>query len=213
MSFFGDLFKNPIKTITGGIGGLLGGPVGNIAGDVIGGLFGKSEVEETNKAQAELAEENRLWQERMSNTAHQRARKDLEAAGLNPMLALNQGASSPAGNVAQLQNAGGIIANASHSAVSHSLENRSLKESILTQKSQQKVNSAQAVSAAADAQMKFMRNDYLSEKFANLRYLEKRRKGAQSWEGIKDDIREAVDLFNPLQVIKPKGAGFGSFWE
>ena len=47
------------------------------------------------------AQKNRDWQTEMSNTAYQRAMKDMAAAGLNPILAYSQGgASVPGGAVA-----------------------------------------------------------------------------------------------------------------
>ena len=48
--------------------------------------------------------ENTAFQERMSNTAYQRAMSDMEQAGLNPMLAYQQGGESqPTGSTATVQ--------------------------------------------------------------------------------------------------------------
>lgn len=66
---------------------------------------------------AEQAQINRDYQTEMSNTAYQRARSDMLAAGLNPYLAYNQGgASTPSGGQASGQAASGSPASAGHSS-------------------------------------------------------------------------------------------------
>lgn len=90
------------------------GPLGTIAGGllgpVIGGLFGRSGQDAANQMNYQIAKENRAWQERMSNTAYQRAAADLQKAGLNRILAIGQPSSTPAGNVATMQNKNALLA-------------------------------------------------------------------------------------------------------
>lgn len=92
--------------------GIFDGIVGAVAGPLIGGLLGSQGQESANSTNVQIAQQtndfnaqqaqlNRDFQQNMSNTAWQRGVKDMEAAGLNPMLAYGIGpASVPSGNAA-----------------------------------------------------------------------------------------------------------------
>lgn len=92
------------------------GPWDGLGSSIVGGLFSMAGgmsasassargVSEMNAANALEAQKNRDWQERMSNTAHQREVADLRAAGLNPILSATggSGASSPGGSMAVME--------------------------------------------------------------------------------------------------------------
>lgn len=81
-----------LGTAAPAVGMALGGPLGAMAGSAVSGLF--------NAASARRQEK---FQERMANTAYQRAAKDLEAAGLNRVLALGSPGSTPGGASATMQ--------------------------------------------------------------------------------------------------------------
>lgn len=103
---------NPASALMVGGGNLLsGGSIGGVDATSamqlglasipgVGEYMGTKEANQTNIA---LARENNAFQERMSNTAYQRAMADMKKAGLNPMLAYQQGgASTPSGSVAKV---------------------------------------------------------------------------------------------------------------
>lgn len=80
------------------IGALIGA-----GASLVGSLIQRNSAKKANETNIKLARENREWQEYMSNTAHQREVQDLIAAGLNPILSVNQsGASTPSGAVASV---------------------------------------------------------------------------------------------------------------
>lgn len=78
----------------------------NTLGAIMQGVYNHIENQTAMNFNSTEALANREWQERMSNTAYQRAVKDMREAGLNPILAFqNGGASTPGGSTATISGA------------------------------------------------------------------------------------------------------------
>lgn len=155
MGFLGDVggFFSGGGAIGSAISAMTGQDAGSMWGDAItgGALSNAKSVAETNEKQMQLANQQMAFQERMSNSAYQRAVEDMRKAGLNPALAYqNGGASQPSGAMAQLTaprkgDVGAGLLNTAKSIATGIPE-------IKTQQTQATLNQANATSAEANAQ-------------------------------------------------------------
>lgn len=82
----------------------------------------------SNVWQARQADKQMKFQERMSSTSHQREVDDLLAAGLNPMLSLKGGASTPGGAMANIDDPISPAVASAMAVRTHNQELKNLRE-------------------------------------------------------------------------------------
>ena len=127
------------------IAGFLAKPIVGTIGSIATGLLGQKGANDRNEQQIAMTREQMAWQERMSNTAHQREVADLNAAGLNPILSARGGAStgSPVG-IPQLENAMGT-------GIASAQQAKLIAAQVAQAESAAELNQASAMKARAEA--------------------------------------------------------------
>lgn len=131
--------------------------------NVLGGLLGKSGQDKANALNYRIAKEQMAFQERMSNTAYQRAAGDLEKAGLNRILALGSPASSPGGASATMQNANALLGTSLSSAANSALAAKRLSEDMKTMTATRKQIEASVLKTESETRRNNLMNVGLSQ--------------------------------------------------
>lgn len=163
------LFSSIGAVLGTAIGGPVGGTIGSTAGgflddntgNIISGVsaYGQYKgAQDQNEANERIAEKQMSFQERMSNTAYQRAVADMKAAGINPMVAYQQGgASAPSGaGIAAVNTLEGAASTSLHARrISAEIDNmdelnKNLRESNKQTQSQVDLNKAATTKQQAE---------------------------------------------------------------
>ena len=146
--------------------------LGTIGGSAIDYLGGR----EARKADLASSREQMGFQERMSGTSHQREVADLKAAGLNPVLSANSGASTPVGAGIDAEN----LAPSLSSAITSALTLKKINTEIAEINSRERLNSAGARKTNAEAKLSEITSG-TAKKIFDLPETIKRSRGYKKW--------------------------------
>lgn len=173
-------------------------------------FFGNAQNFHTNKwlqgnaftQQNELNATAREWAEKMSNSAHQREVEDLRKAGLNPILSVNSGASTP-----NVSGGSGFGQNVKLDTPKLNLLDNMLKAvSVENAKKQNQVLEKQIEGMAADNRINSARADVDASGWGKFLY------GAGKFIDVANGLSTLVNDFTTAERVMKKGdshIGFG----
>jgi hypothetical protein len=196
--------KKPFNSPRRKQGGWIGAAIGAGA-SLLGGLIAKKGQEDTNAMQMELAREQMDFQERMSSTAYQRSAADLEAAGLNRILALGSPASSPSGAMAQLRNPDAALGEAVAGAPASALAVRQANALRKNIEQQTKTSAAQQKNFEALADLN---RDTTNKVYAEIKEIMERTKVTSAQSVIQGTEAKLYEELGPQLKAIEKAAPF-----